>query len=236
MADISSHMSDAPLQALCRSCGRPVAGNDPSLPCPECGRSIVESPLNTRRGSPWQQAPGPHTWAATGWNVLRHPRACWDNIRPDTSRSFLLYLTNTAIAALLATLAMIPGPQWSPSSRYMLAFFLSLFLLIALLSFVAALGVWLFGHRQWRNRTHAFLIAIIGHASFGWLISGAALGVGCQIMQHSNATRLATMKLAGNLTGTSIVQAIIAWGFILGMLVFFILCGLGCRMLRRANH
>jgi hypothetical protein len=214
-------MSAAPHQLLCESCGYPLDGIDQSGSCPECGMPIAESLPDRRPGSPWQQRPGVKPLLATQLGMLLHPRAAWSTIRPVAHRALSLFGANLAIAVILGTLALIPAGAAKP--RYIFIYAVGFFLLLLSLTAVEYSGIRILGKRHGFRTTPGVALAVCAHASVGWIISGAAIALGAIA-----ARCLTPSRLVGG-------GVILIGGFLCGMIIFSVLCGIGYRALRYAN-
>lgn len=214
-------MSAAPHQLLCESCGYPLDGIDPARACPECGKPIDESLPNRRAGSPWQQRPALKALLATQLGMLLHPRAAWSTIRPVPHHALSLLGANLGIAVTFGTLALIPAGAAKP--KYFLLYAVGFVLLLLSLTAVEYSGIRILGKRHGFRTTPGLALAVCAHASVGWIISGAAITLGAIA-----ARGLTPSALMGG-------GVIFVVGFLIGMMIFSVLCGIGYRALRFAN-
>jgi hypothetical protein len=168
--------------------------------------------------------------------MLRRPSTVWPDARPEKSQSSLLLMTNSLVASLLGTLALIPGPQWNPRVGYVIAFCACFYTLVIFLTIVEMIGVRLFVRRNGWARARPYESAIMGHASYAWLLSGAGVATSSQVLQHIGPTRLSQAMSPLGISGTTAAIAFIGASFALGMAAFSLLSGFGFRALRFANR
>lgn len=229
-----------PEHVLCENCGYALGGLDANLACPECGRAAADSLPERRRGSPWQRSGladgcgAIPAWLATLGAIARRPAAFWRDVRITQRRALALLMTNCLIAALGAMLVLLG--EWngrtSPIS-YMAAFWFVMLLLMLALSSVEYVGMRFFGRRRgWRITLRTTLV-IVAHASYAWLIAGFGMAAAGQV------ARVLPFIWDGRptLSIPDIVWFALITGtpFILGMVLFSSLCGLGFHALRYAN-
>ncbi len=169
--------------------------------------------------------------------MLRRPRNAWTRVRIERPRSAALLLTNLTISSLLATAALLPGPAWSPPLGYTLAFFVTTFLLMLALSTVEYAGIRFLGKQHAYRVTPTVALTTCAHASFGWLLSGAAVALTAQVLQRITPLWNASMGFrSGQNTGVLLALGLMLAAFVTGMIAYSILCGLGYRALRYANQ
>ena len=157
-------------------------------------------------------------------------------MRVERARAASLAIVNITASAALGTLAMVSGPAWNSSIRYSIAYFIASFFLLLALTTVEYVGIRFLGSRHGYRVTSHVAIAVCGHASFGWLISGAGIAIGAQIMQRIPALWNVSMGLRGGANiGVLIFGAALLVLFVVGMIAYSVLCGIGYRALRYAN-
>lgn len=66
--------------ACCEGCGYPLLGIHDKSSCPECGRPLVASRGEARKGAPWALQPSPHTWVVTAFAAVFRPRWLGENL------------------------------------------------------------------------------------------------------------------------------------------------------------
>lgn len=161
--------------------------------CPECGSPIAPSLPGRRTGSPMQKRPGLRSGLVTAWSVVRRPFTTLDVmavVRPRIRGILLLAALPIGqllgVGLLLAFEAHRPLPgggsvAWSPGSAVgslALGALLGLLLTpvaaggLALLTWIEARGLVVFGARS-GSRMHPELAhAIVRHGAAGWLVTG----------------------------------------------------------------
>lgn len=144
-----------------------------------------------------------------------------------------LLITNLVAATLLATAALAP---WKPPIRYMSAFSVTYFLLILALSTIEYAGIRFLGKQHAYRITPLVAFTTCSHASAGWLISGLAMALVAQIARRIVPlwNSLSGLRSGGNNTTILFIAAML-FAFVVGMMAYSILCGLGYRALRYAN-
>jgi hypothetical protein len=172
---------------LCESCGYGLAGLPETSACPECSRPIASSLPASRHGSPWQQSPGPFSWARSSWLAIRHPRRLFAQIRIEPSHAHRLL----AINLLLASAAMV-GPWtgtfigdparaargvggWREPVALIftpLAEVVAVALILLILTWIEQRGIRFFAARRGWRLTKPAAQQICAHASIGWLLCG----------------------------------------------------------------
>lgn len=211
---------------LCEFCGYDLSGADASGVCGECGRPVSESLPEARSGTVWQNAGGPVCLVRTGVAVALAPRGVWSRVRVDARSSGLLLASNAVLAGLIFGVGI---------DRLALA---PLFAVVVVaLSFVEYLGLRTFGKKNGWRVTNGVALTVVGHASFGWLISAIGASVGWQSGQALGGG-LALPQVLWSLVGsTSITWASVLGlvGFGCGLAVFEVLVYLGVRRCRFAN-
>lgn len=226
-----------PDQPLCEACGYPIEGLPTTGVCPECGRPIAASLPGRRLGSPWQRGPGIRGWLAGAAAIARQPAASWEDVRIEERRTTSLLITNLAIAALAATGSLIPGPISRAGPGHALAFFSIAFILMLALTSIEFNGLRFFGRRHGFRITRAVAHTACAHASFAWTISGVGVGAVGQVVQRIPALWNASLGLPGGFNrGVITAGGAMLAAFLLGMVIFSLMCGVGYRALRFANQ
>lgn len=236
-----------PFLLLCESCGYPIGELPREGHCPECGRPIAESLPQRRAGSAWQQDPSIGAWFRTiGW-VIRRPRAMWAQVRVEAPASGDLLTLNCGLAATGLALYSAPFLMLGTSrlgildprivvgllGTFCLVAFFGAMALMAL-SFVECGGIRFFGgRRRWRI-THEVGMAVIGHASFGWLLAPITLPVCWSIASAGLLGALNGAQGPGPIASAVTVAAMLA-GPLIPLLAFEGLVYLGVRRMRFAN-
>lgn len=169
--------------------------------------------------------------------MLRRPAAAWSEVRIESSLSLRLLMLNITAGAMVATLALIRGPMWAAPLPSLLATFTVIFILMIALTSVEFTGIRLLGGRHGYRITPTIALTVCAHASVGWLISGLFFGSSVQIVQRIEAFWNGSLSFPGGRhAGVLIAFGIAFAGFVLGMVVFSILCGIGYRAMRYANQ
>jgi len=174
---------------LCEDCGYELDAIREAGACPECGRAIGASLPEKRVGSAWQRRPGPRSWVVTNLAVFRHPLRCWERVRVEWRRSFNLLGWNLAAASVvLASAVLVPGVVHVTSVRYALIFAPAVFALLGLLTIIEFAGLRFFGPRRGWRTTPGVAWAVCGHASAGWIVTAALVGLawhGAQLVDRA---------------------------------------------------
>lgn len=227
---------------LCESCGYDLAGLGEEGACPECGTALAESHPRRRVGTPAQQRPTLASIWRTNVGVLRS-RGLWATVSVSRTHRFgtrALFTHNViAAAVLIGVIITMPGPIAARGATlgYAITFGAMFTVLLGFLSTLEYLGVRYFGRqRRWRVSS-AVASVVCAHASVGWIIAAALLGVGWHIGQRLSPAPLFTIPepTSGGIPVTWPVLLPIA-GFFIGLLVFETLVYIGVRRLRFANH
>jgi hypothetical protein len=100
---------------LCESCGYDLTGLEPSVACPECGRSVSRSLPESRTGSPWQRRPGLWSWWLTNLAVVRSPRDTMGRLRIESARSTPLAALNCVLAGAILVAPWLGTPAGDPA-------------------------------------------------------------------------------------------------------------------------
>jgi len=173
-----------PTTLLCESCGYPIAELPREGNCPECGRAIEASLPERRVGTPWQQQRGAASWTRTVADVALTPRGVWRRVRAEAGSSWTLLLLHCAAAGFGVSVLVAmwnlttieeTGP-W-PWRRDLMDAAITvglggfgLTLVLFALSLIEYAGIRFFGaRRRWRV-SHGVAMAVVGHASVGWLL------------------------------------------------------------------
>lgn len=228
----------------CNDCGYLLAGLPESEDCPECGRSVASSLPKSRRGSAWQRVrlrSGPRFVGAV-IEPLVHAGSFWSAVRPERVwRSVgLLALSSVIASGVFALAVLIGGPRTGHGDPlYVLAFWVVGALVFAGLSFLEASGLALVGWRHGWNRTPAHLLAIVGHASPGWIVGGMSAGVAWLALQRIDVVWESPVLRIGGQTvlpeGGAVGAALLVSGG-LGLVVFEWLAYRGLKSLRYASR
>lgn len=187
-------------ELLCERCGYRIAEVPSDANCPECGTPVASSSPALRTGSPWQCARADRinfSWEKTGVAILRDAEALFGLIRvgpTDARRARRLILIHAIICALLSASVvptaayLIRGATISDGDLIKVyivprtagdeivagitaAIWITLtFFGILGMSYIETLGVRFFGGRRSWRITPNVAWAVIGHASYGWLI------------------------------------------------------------------
>lgn len=237
-----SAMSDA-VPVLCESCGYDLTGHGLGDICGECGLAVADSLPHRRIGSSFQKCSIQPillclAWVRTNALMLGRPSAEWETVRMEAVRSGVLMVVNAIVGAVLAW-----NLVWFADGSARESFWLSwvwicgLVLAVIGLSQIEYLGLRTFGKkRRWRV-SHRVAMAVVGHASVGWLI-GLPLGAAGWIVggMLDGPGVLVPAALAAYLGGA------IGWGWVLafagfgiGLMVFEVLVYIGVRRCRFAN-
>lgn len=176
---------------LCERCGYILEDLDQALPCPECGKPIVESLPERRVGTPWQQKPGFKSLLQTWWMAVRHPFLLLDNQKTSHPRSLsIITITLASIASSLGWWLPSYLPELTrrdvshPSIQRTLALVILValipFVIFSLLTFIETQGLRFIG-KQRQFRVSRVCGSITAHGSVGWLM----LGLGVALTQIS---------------------------------------------------
>jgi predicted RNA-binding Zn-ribbon protein involved in translation (DUF1610 family) len=231
---------------LCESCGYPIGELPREGKCPECGRAIAESLPERRVGTPWQQKRGVRSWARTAAMVARRPRTIWDTIQVERKMSNELLSATCFVVGILCAFeaAMIPNYP-SGFVRYIgqgewgrvviaSAVVIQITALLLILSMIEYGGIRLFGaRRRWRV-TDGVAMAVVGHASVGWLLAPITMPVCWAIAGTIHESVWRTHYGVGWFWSTVIVVMAIA-GPLIPLLAFELLVYDGVRRMRFAN-
>ncbi|MCR9217825.1 MAG: hypothetical protein NXI14_11590 [bacterium] len=211
---------------LCEFCGYDLTGADPSGVCGECGKPVAESLPDTRRGTVWQNGGGPVCLIRTGVAVARSPRGVWSRVRIDGRSSAWLLVANAVLAGVLFGVG-VDSLGWAPV-------FASI---VLALSFVEYLGLRTFGRKNRWRVTNGVALTVVGHASFGWLVSAILSSAGWQFGRTLGGG-LGLPQGLWSLAGATVVSWSVVLGiagFLCGLAVFEVLVYLGVRRCRFAN-
>lgn len=230
-------IANAQADLLCEQCGYPLTRTGPADVCSECGRAAALSLPEHRTGSAWQRNPGPRAWIGTLWRTLRKPRDSWHVVQVETGRSTWLLVTNLLVAGSAAGSAILGMPiSTAPPLISAVSVAIVAALTMAALTSVEFFGVMFFGARRGWRITPRSALAIVSHASVGWLVAGFGLLATAQAMY-----RLAPGLIDARPLGSTGVPGV-AWFLVIlavpvlgGMVLFSSLAGLGFHAMRFAN-
>lgn len=183
-------------ELLCERCGYSIEGLPRETNCPECGRPVVESLLEARPGSPWQQRPDLRGWAATVALCLRSPRLAARTLRIETELSGKLRRINIRAAAALLTVLpaatyttqLLRGEapysmreltwpwaetaiQWLGLAGLLVLWWVALSLTLAALTGTETWGIRSYGRLHAKRITPAVARTITAHATVGWVVA-----------------------------------------------------------------
>jgi hypothetical protein len=168
-----------PHHLLCESCGYELAGLPASGSCPECDRPVADSLASNRVGSAWQRGATPVSWAITLASTLRRPAGAWRTVRVDAPSSdrlatVNLLLSSSMVGAGMASFAAAHNPADDARLAGWGAVFLAAtgsayFILLVCVS-IESVGIQILGRRNGWRVGPVVASAIVGHASFGWLL------------------------------------------------------------------
>ncbi len=198
---------------------------------------MAASAAGARPGTPWQLGPSPSAWLSTLTLVLRSPRAVWRRVTPELSRSTSLLLVNTALSAGIGTAGVMYSgiTHLAPRAAYAATFFIAGWTVMLAMSFIECTGVRFFGSRRGWRVDNWVAVAVVGHASFGWMALGLLVPAAWQLVNWLlNAGILRTYF---RIAGAQLFAAIpfLAAAFVLGVIAFEILVYFGVRSMRFAN-
>lgn len=230
---------------LCERCGYIIEDLDQSLPCPECGKPIIESLPQRRVGTPWQQNPSFRSMAKTWLQTLRHPLKVLDSISFEQTETTRLNQETIAAATLISlifstALCFILSLLHLPlSGVYFIASIVPAlilaFVLIALSS-IEARGIQVIGKTRGFRLTSPIAWAIVGHGSVGWLFAGLSIGFGMatKAVAYNIETISDDYALADNYRMFGNIVMVI--GVFTGFLFFETFAYLGLRRCKYANR
>lgn len=239
---------------LCETCGYVLEGLPREGNCPECGRAIGSSLPEARPGTPWDRGPSLRTWLATGWMVVRSPRATFARARINAGHLSNLFWFNGATGAAIA---LIPiwiavgsrafGAVANQDRRLVLVEFvdsLGFFVLccvaipwvgvvwlIWLLTAIERQGLKIIGRAHGWRITPSITASVCSHASFGWVIAGVLTGAAIAttlLMNHLRWPSWSTQQWLG--------PALLAAAALAGLLIFETLVYIGVRRCKFANR
>ncbi len=111
----------------------------------------------------------------------------WERVRPAMAgRSFLLLVVSCELATLPMGVSLwMGGPQTGrPHAMYPLSFALFSALGLLALSLTEAFGLAFIGWRRKWSNSPAHLLAVVGHASPGWIAGGVVSAIAWQALQR----------------------------------------------------
>lgn len=230
-------MSISPEELLCEQCGYRLRGLAAEAVCPECGRPVGDSLPSRRRGSPWQIKPGFRSWLASVWLISRRPWRGWGVVKVETKRSAWLLATNLAASAAIMTGVLIPGPVVNAASAgSVLSIFLVSAACLSALTSVEFFGIRVFGARRGFRLTREVALVVCAHASAAWIWTGLAFTLTFQGAMRFGVLWEPAWRALVPMRHKTAIGVLVATAFVLGMMYFSTLCGLGYRALRYANR
>ncbi|GAB4548404.1 MAG: hypothetical protein Tsb0013_08930 [Phycisphaerales bacterium] len=176
-------MRDSLQPHRCNDCGYSLEGLAPSDECPECGRPVARSLPDARIGSAWQRSLRPGQAVV---EALARPGEMWEQVRPERAARSLVLLAFVCLACGLAMAVslLVGGPQTGGGNPgYALVFALASGAVLMALSLTEACGLWLIGWRRGWSHSPGHLMAIVAHASPGWLTGALSCAVLWQVLQ-----------------------------------------------------
>ena len=168
----------------CNDCGYPLKGLAMGDDCPECGRSVARSLQGARAGSAWQRS---FSVGETEVAAFVHTLEIWEDVRPERAfRSFvLLVLCCFASGVVVGVSWLLGGPQtgvWKPVQGLVVTLMVSCGLVA--LSLPEACGLSFIGWRRGGARTPEHVLAVVAHASPGWLTGSVLVALVWQVLQR----------------------------------------------------
>lgn len=157
---------------------------------------------------------------------LRHPRRSWDAVTVEREASSGLLWVSVVASGLLfpaGGLVVISGQIRSASVALLIASLWTTILLT--LTWIESLGFRTFGRLHSRRITRSVAVAIVGHASVGWVV-GAVLGLVVSVVVSFNS------EINWRLGGLGVAAAVSAGA---GLIVFELLTWIGVRHMKYAN-
>ncbi len=221
-------------QLWCEGCGYRLDGLEGDGACPECGRERALSDPARRTGSPWQRRPSIVGWLASGFAVLRRPRAFWDKVSVDRVSGRNLALLNAGVTALIAV--GIPAFVMRDPG-FFIAFWLLASGTVLTLTLVEQWGIRFWGNVHGGRITKGVAWAVCGHASFGWVIGGVLVATGWIVGGLIADGRGASWGALGwrIAFAAPVSVGFVVGGGVVGLLLFETLTYLGARRMRFAN-
>lgn len=237
-----------PIALLCESCGYPIGELPREGNCPECGRAIEESLPERRAGTPWQQQRGAAHWTRTVAVMALTPKEVWRTVRVHAGSSWTLLFLNCALSGfgvgvVVAFWKLVNIEETGPwpwrrdllETAYTIGLGgLGLTLVLFALSMIEYGGIRFFGaRRRWRV-SHGVAMAVVGHASVGWLLLPLTLPMCWGI---AGAALVDALDGATGIEWLGTVVAILAGiaGPFIPLLAFELLVYEGVRRMRFAN-
>ncbi|MBO6513692.1 MAG: zinc ribbon domain-containing protein [Phycisphaerales bacterium] len=246
-SDSNTHDWKDPRTLLCERCGYVIENLDHALPCPECGKPIIESLPHRAQGSPWQNRRSIWSLLQTWFMTICRSKALFGrlNIDEEASSNSLLFLGLllgflTPMLTIL-TVSVISIVQYGRSTfpGFMPIFLTALVLLFfwifaVIYASLGTLRLRYFAHIRKYRLTQATRSAIVGHASLGLTI--APIGITGAIFVFILLDTFDLFDRGPFWLGLSMAGSIIAWLSIpLALIEFEILMHTGSKALRYRN-
>jgi hypothetical protein len=230
---------------LCESCGYSIDDLDQSLPCPECGKPILESLPHLKAGSPWQKRHAFLNLIKTWFLTLARPRYLFRQLNINQDSGIFLLLVGLFVAYLIPVVVVISVYTIlliKEGSNGDIFPFVIMAIIIAIVCWIVsviygALGVIrlrYFARRRGYRLTAPSQWTIVGHASMGLTILPILITITIAIILTMVAFEVdASSNTAKKLQLLS--GFILVFSIPLAIIIFELLLHIGSRNLRNRN-